>query len=79
MNGRGERYQDYAMPNVTVNGEARVLADGSCVRDLVAVLGLAGRAVAVEVNREVVPRRAHDKAVLHEGDVVEVVALVGGG
>jgi thiamine biosynthesis protein ThiS len=31
------------------------------------------------VNREVVARRDHERAELREGDVVEVVALVGGG
>jgi sulfur carrier protein len=67
------------MPQVTVNGEARAVAEGVSVRDLVAQMGLAGRAVAVEVNREVVPRRQHEQTPLRAGDVVEVVALVGGG
>ena len=67
------------MPRLTVNGEARAVPEGAVVRDLIAQMGLAGKAVAVELNREVVPRRAHEQTPLHEGDVVEVVALVGGG
>jgi thiamine biosynthesis protein ThiS len=35
--------------------------------------------VAVEVNRQLVRRIAHEAHVLHEGDVIEVVTLVGGG
>ena len=35
--------------------------------------------VAVEVNREVVPRKAHASTPLSEGDSIEVVTLVGGG
>ena len=38
-----------------------------------------GRAVAVEVNKKIVPRKTHDQARLTDGDVVEVVTLVGGG
>lgn len=64
---------------LTVNGESRQFRDGMTVRDLVADLGLAGRAVAVEVNRQLVPRKAHEQTRLDEGDAVEVVSLVGGG
>jgi thiamine biosynthesis protein ThiS len=42
-------------------------------------LGLERAAVAVEVNRQVVPRREHEQAELADGDTVEVVTLVGGG
>ena len=47
--------------------------------ELVEQLGLGKAAVAVEVNREVVPRRAHAQTPLREGDRIEVVTLVGGG
>lgn len=35
--------------------------------------------VAVEVNEDVVPRRAFSAHRLHEGDRVEIVTFVGGG
>lgn len=63
---------------VTINGEDRD-TQASTVRDLVVELGLADRAVAVELNRHVVPRRRHDETRLSNGDIVEVVTLVGGG
>jgi thiamine biosynthesis protein ThiS len=43
---------------VTVNGVARALATGSSLRDLIEVLGFAGRPIAVEVDGNVVPRAA---------------------
>jgi sulfur carrier protein len=64
---------------ITVNGESRRASEGQTVRDLVVELGLGDRAVAVEVNRELVPRQQHERTVLREGDEVEVVTLVGGG
>ena len=65
--------------NVTINGEARRLPDGSTIREMLGSLGITKARVAVEVNRDVVPRRRHEETPLAEGDVIEVVTLVGGG
>jgi len=64
---------------VQVNGREHELAEGSTVRDLLDALGLAGKPVAVEVNRELAPRATHRERRLAPGDRVEVVTLVGGG
>jgi len=63
---------------ITVNGEDRETADAT-VAALLESLGLARQAVAVEVNREVIPKAQHPSHPLHEGDRVELVTLVGGG
>jgi sulfur carrier protein len=65
--------------DVTVNGESRRIAAGATVAALLAELGLADRRVAVERNREVVPRAEHARAVLAAGDHLEIVTFVGGG
>jgi sulfur carrier protein len=65
--------------DLNVNGEPKHLPDGHTVADLVVDLGLGGRAVAVEVNRNVVPKRLHASTTLNEGDAIEIVTLVGGG
>ncbi|MCX5655676.1 MAG: sulfur carrier protein ThiS [Planctomycetota bacterium] len=44
-----------------------------------AALSVPRQPVAVEVNRELVPRSQHGARRLAEGDVVEIVTLVGGG
>jgi thiamine biosynthesis protein ThiS len=64
---------------VTVNGAAKVVPDGLTVRGLVVHLGLTEGPVAVEVNREIVPRARHDERRVSPGDVIEVVHFVGGG
>lgn len=64
---------------VTVNDEARELPEGATVADLVRQLGLGPRRIAVEVNRDVVPRATYGAVALRDGDVVEVVHFVGGG
>ncbi len=62
-----------------LNGEKRRFDSVHTVSDLVAELGLSRAAVAVEVNRCVVPRSEHEQTKLADGDTVEVVTLVGGG
>ena len=64
---------------LTVNGRETELPEGTTVADLIGRLGISGRPVAVERNREVVPRGAHATTVLADRDRVEVVSLVGGG
>ncbi len=64
---------------VVINGQPRSVNTGTTVSALIAELGLAGRPVAVERNREVVPRAQHASTVLAAGDRLEVVTFVGGG
>jgi sulfur carrier protein len=72
--------QDAPPPlSIRVNGELRSLPAGSSVAGLVQQLGLAGRKLAVAVNREVVPRAQYATRRIREGDRVEVLEAVGGG
>ncbi len=64
---------------VRLNGEPRELPDAASVADLVGALGLRPEIVAVERNRELVPRARYGETRLAEGDELEVVTLVGGG
>jgi sulfur carrier protein len=64
---------------LTVNGKPRQAPDGATVSELLAGMDLAGRRVAVERNGRVVPRGEHETTALADGDVLEVVTLVGGG
>ncbi len=61
-----------------LNGEMKDI-DATTVQALLVKLGLDRHAVAVELNRSVVPKKLHHQTELHENDVVELVTLVGGG
>lgn len=67
------------MPTIVLNGESRPTKDGQSVAELLREIGLDPRQVAVERNREVVPRAQHGQTVLEDGDQLEVVTFVGGG
>jgi sulfur carrier protein len=62
-----------------VNGEELNFFAGNTVRQLLEQLHLADRPVAVERNGQIVPHSTFDQAELTEGDILEVVTLVGGG
>ncbi|MDX2115171.1 MAG: sulfur carrier protein ThiS [Planctomycetota bacterium] len=64
---------------IVVNGTRESIPEGSSVADLVRLHGLAESPCAVEVNRELVTRSLHGDRRLRDGDVVEIVTLVGGG
>ncbi|HHH36777.1 MAG TPA: sulfur carrier protein ThiS [Gammaproteobacteria bacterium] len=64
---------------IQLNGENREVAEGLTVADLLALMDLQGRRLAVEVNGEIVPRSEHPTHRLHPGDRVEVVHAIGGG
>ena len=64
---------------LTVNGEMRETPDQATVADLLALLGIEGRRVAVERNREIAPKSLWGEMVLAEGDELEIVQFVGGG
>ena len=62
-----------------INGQDRTLPDGLTVAALIEQLGIRRRRVAVEVNREIIPRTEQVRAYLAEGDEVEIVHAIGGG
>lgn len=65
--------------NVFVNGQPRQVPSGTTVAELLVLLKLPIRGIAVEVNQSIVPRVRHPEHPLQDGDQLEVVSLVGGG
>ena len=64
---------------IIVNDETREIPDGSTVAELLVLLKMEPRYLAVERNLELVPRAGHAECVLEPGDRLEIVTLVGGG
>jgi sulfur carrier protein len=64
---------------IILNGQEKPLAAPLTVAALLQEMGLAERRVAVEVNREIVPRSRHGEVQLQDNDRVEVVFAIGGG
>jgi thiamine biosynthesis protein ThiS len=65
-----------------INGEERDFSDAPTLFTLAALvesLGMKADRVAVELNRDIVPRDRWAETKVHEGDRLEVVHFVGGG
>ncbi len=64
---------------IELNGERRVVDAATTVAALLEREGLGERRVAVEINREIVPKSAHASRTFVDGDRVEIVHALGGG
>jgi sulfur carrier protein len=62
-----------------INGRDVELSGPTRLSDYLAGLGIDPRGVAVELNERILERSEIGGAVLAEGDVVEIVKMVGGG
>lgn len=62
-----------------VNGRPVRLPEPTPLLDYVEDLGVDPRAIAVEINGEILEREAYANRTLQDGDVVEIVRMVGGG
>jgi sulfur carrier protein len=67
-----------AAVNITINGEAATI-DPLSVQAYLEQLGIDPRRVAVELNREILPKGAYLGTTLKDGDSIEIVHFVGGG
>jgi sulfur carrier protein len=63
---------------IVINGQEQILAPATLAQ-LVEQLGMKQDRVAVELNRDIVPRAAWAETNLAEGDRLEIVHFVGGG
>ncbi len=64
---------------ITVNGEARNIAPGQTVLDLLRTLNLDPARVAVEMDREILKQPLWSTTPLRAGAQLEIVQFVGGG
>ena len=64
---------------IELNGTPHAIASDRHIQDLIDLLDLAGKSLAVAVNREVVPRHLWAQRVLQPSDRVDVVRAIGGG
>ena len=65
--------------SIRVNGEQRRVPGGTSVAEMVDLLGLDPRRVAVERNLAVIPRSTLGQVCVEDGDDYEIVHFVGGG
>lgn len=63
---------------IVLNGQPNDFPEGLTVSGLIDHLHIKGP-LAVELNRQVCPKKLHTETVLVDNDIVEIVTIVGGG
>jgi len=64
---------------VIINGEVQHFPDNTHILDMVHLLFLEGRRIAIEINGEVIPRSQYPARRLQDNDKIEIIRAVGGG
>ncbi|OGP22110.1 MAG: thiamine biosynthesis protein ThiS [Deltaproteobacteria bacterium GWA2_55_10] len=64
---------------IKLNGEIKEVEDGITIQSLLDSLSIKIQGIAVDLNREIVPKRLFGSTSLKDGDEVEIVRMVGGG
>jgi thiamine biosynthesis protein ThiS len=62
-----------------INGEDKDCPETTTLSALIEHLGAKSDRIAIELNREIVPRARWDSTPIHDGDRLEIVHFVGGG
>ena len=64
---------------IIINGESTTVSERLTAQQLLQELGIAGGKLALEINREIVPRSILSEYVIHPDDNVEIIHAIGGG
>ena len=65
--------------NIIINGESKNISDDCTADQLLNEMGFGGKRVALELNREIVPRGNYSQTFIADGDKIEIVRAIGGG
>ena len=65
--------------SITLNGDSYVIDGDTPLTVLLERLKMRRGRVAVEINREIVPKVNYDATIVRAGDRVEIINFVGGG
>ncbi len=64
---------------ITVNEEDKEIPYGSTIETLLKILDITVEGIAVEMNKQVIPKTRHNVTFLRDDDKIEIIQMVGGG
>ncbi len=65
--------------DITVNGKEKDIPYGSTIETLLMILDISPNGIAVEMNKQVIPKTRHNVTFLRDEDNIEIIQMVGGG
>jgi len=64
---------------IRLNGKAKVINENDKLTDLIKILKIPLKKVAIELNQEIIDKKKLNKIHLKKGDKIEIVHFIGGG
>ena len=64
---------------IVINGDTKLINFNQSLIDLLNILHIKNNAIAVEINREVIPKSLYSSTILKENDIIEILQFIGGG
>ncbi len=64
---------------VRINGEEKEIEDGMTLNGLLNALDIKLQGIAVDINKEIVPKSRFEETFIRQNDVIEIVRMAGGG
>ena len=64
---------------IRLNGKVKNIQQNTKLINLIKILKIPIKKVAIELNREIMDKKKLDKIVLKKGDKIEIVHFIGGG
>lgn len=62
-----------------INGDPVVVPEKTTAAQLIEILDLSNKRLAIEANLEIVPRSQFEEHIFQDGDKIEIVQAIGGG
>jgi sulfur carrier protein len=64
---------------IKVNGKIKIIKNNTKLSNLIKILQIPVKKVAIELNQEIVDKKNLEKIILKNNDKIEVVHFIGGG
>ena len=64
---------------IKVNGKVKSISENYKLSDLVKILNIPLKKVAIELNQEIIDKKSISKINLNKNDKIEIVHFIGGG
>ena len=64
---------------IRVNGKVKSISNKNSMLDLVKILKIPLKKVAIELNQEIIDKKNINKIILKKNDKIEIVHFIGGG
>jgi len=62
-----------------INGDPMEVPEKTTAAQLIEILDLSNKRLAIEANLEIVPRSQFEEHIFQDGDKIEIVQAIGGG